>query len=223
VDDDLLLPWRRDLTRAPLADRIAARVAERIATGAIPGGTLLTEMELAAENDASRTPVREAMRHLEKRGLVRTLPKKGALVTIPTASERRDLLAVRSMLERDAVAAASADPERRAALVADLRTWVARQGEALDDPPRFALLDHGFHLQLIRHDGNAVVEEVCAAVAPRLVRLTYAAVAASVERLDRVRDEHTALADAVETGDQPLFARLISAHLAAAHTYPVAL
>jgi DNA-binding GntR family transcriptional regulator len=223
VDDDLLLPWRRDLSRATAADRVAASVAERIATGALAGGELLTELELAAEHEVSRTPAREALLRLEALGLVRLLPKKGALVSVPTAAERHDLLAVRSMLEREAVATASAGSEaERTSLVAGLDEWIDIQTAVLAEPLRYAEADYGFHLHLMRHGGNAVVEQLAATLAPRLVRLTHLSVATRPDGLEGLRDEHRALRAAIADADPVRFAALIEAHLASGHDYAVA-
>ena len=47
----------------------------------------------------SRTPVREALLRLEAQGMIRLLPKRGALVLPVTAQEWRDVLATRLLVE----------------------------------------------------------------------------------------------------------------------------
>lgn len=114
------LPWLDGRETRPIATQIAAETARRIATGAIEPGALLREVDLAAEHGASRTPAREAMLQLEAWRLVRLLPKKGALVSTPTAREREELLSVRAMLEEHAVSRIAPDETRRSSLVAAL-------------------------------------------------------------------------------------------------------
>jgi DNA-binding GntR family transcriptional regulator len=68
-------------------------------TGAITVGSWLRQETLAAEFGVSRTPVREALRKLEARGVVSLVPKRGALVRGPTTREVREAYQVRAELE----------------------------------------------------------------------------------------------------------------------------
>ena len=203
------LPWSVS-DSATIAERIAGSLAQRIAEGEIEAGEVLTEVEVASFYEASRTPAREAMLKLEKWGLVRLAPKKGAIVTSPSVRERRELLAVRAMLETNAAASVDAD------LVARLDENLREQATALADPHRFALLDYAFHLEIVGHDDNRVVNEIAHTLAPRLFRLTHRAVAHAAD-LSRLYEEHAALADALRTGSQETFRTLISCHLDAGH------
>jgi DNA-binding GntR family transcriptional regulator len=220
VYDDFFLPWLGTRGTQPIAERTAAELARRITEGELEGGTLLTEVELAAEFEASRTPMREAVLALQSWGLVRLLPKKGALVTVPTTAERRDLLALRSMLERTAVDAL--DDDRATDLSYELTEVLDAQRYVLNDPHAFAELDHAFHLRVILSGGNAVVAEMLRGLAPRLVRLTHLA-AVSVPSLDTFLQEHRELAAAIADGRTADHARLLADHLAAGHAgYEVA-
>jgi len=64
-----------------LNEIIADQVGERIIRRTLPPGNRLLETQLARELGVSRGPVREALRLLEKRRLVRILPRRGAVVT----------------------------------------------------------------------------------------------------------------------------------------------
>lgn len=65
----------------------------------LPPGTRLKHQEIAEALGVSNTPVREAIRGLEKDGLVETLPYKGSVVKAMSAKETRDLYDVRMALE----------------------------------------------------------------------------------------------------------------------------
>jgi len=75
------------LARASLAltlslpEQIASRLSERIVAGTYAPGQRVMEQALAAEFAVSRGPVREALRILERDGLVTILARRGALVT----------------------------------------------------------------------------------------------------------------------------------------------
>jgi DNA-binding GntR family transcriptional regulator len=64
-----------------LSEQIAEQIGERIIRGQLPAGTRLLEVRLAEELKVSRGPIREALRVLEKRRLVRILSRRGAVVT----------------------------------------------------------------------------------------------------------------------------------------------
>lgn len=64
-----------------LNEAIAEKVGERVIRGELAPGARLLETQLAESLGVSRGPVREALRLLEKRRLVRILPRRGAVVT----------------------------------------------------------------------------------------------------------------------------------------------
>lgn len=217
--ESLELPWLDVPESRPIADRIAASVARKITEGDIDPGDLLTEVDVAARHGASRTPSREAMLQLERWGLVRLVPKKGALVTNPTARERRELLSVRSMLESHAVARIVGDDALRESLLGRLEPILAAQADAVGRPTDFVLHDYSFHLQIAAHDDNHVVDEILRTLAPRLVRLTRLAVTAASADLAALHREHVELTDAIRRQDVTTFRELIDHHLTSGHEH----
>jgi len=211
------LPWLDDRENRPIATQIAADSARRIAVGAIEPGELLREVDLAAEHGASRTPAREAMLQLETWGLVRLIPKKGALVTTPTAREREELLSVRAMLEGHAVSRIAPDETLRGSLLEALAPVLEAQRAAVRQPAEFAVHDYAFHLTLASHDDNRVVEEVLRSLGPRLFRLTQLAILSPTADLPALHREHVELTGAVARGDVAGFREMIDRHLRSGH------
>jgi DNA-binding GntR family transcriptional regulator len=72
-----------------LTEQISKVLTEAILDGALEPGTQLLEMELQQQLGVSRSPLREAFRDLEKKGLVVILPRRGTFVKEIT---RRDIL-----------------------------------------------------------------------------------------------------------------------------------
>lgn len=81
-----------------LAEQIAAHLADRIVKGSCEPGARVHEMAVSAQFKVSRGPVREALRILEKEGLITILPRRGAVVTNLTIEEVRDVFEIRSVL-----------------------------------------------------------------------------------------------------------------------------
>lgn len=108
-----------------LPEQIAARLSERITTGAYTPGRRVLEQEVSLEFGVSRGPVREALRLLEKDGLVTILPRRGAQVTRLSIEEVREIFDIRASLNglRDRQIAESRD---RARLLPALEQGVER-------------------------------------------------------------------------------------------------
>lgn len=87
----------------PLRDVVFETLRQAILRGELKPGERLMEIHLAQKLGVSRTPVREAIRKLELEGLVRMIPRKGAVVAEITVSDLEDVLEVRMALEELAV------------------------------------------------------------------------------------------------------------------------
>lgn len=95
-------------------DRAYSSIRSAILDGRYGPGARLGEAELAQLTEASRTPVREALRQLEVEGLVEVLPHRGARVSAFTADDLDEIYDLRMTLEALAAgrAATRIDPER---------------------------------------------------------------------------------------------------------------
>jgi DNA-binding GntR family transcriptional regulator len=89
--------------RATLADQALKEIRDAIRSGKLKPGERLVEMQLAEEMQISRFPIREALRYLEKEGLVETKPFKGTHVAQFTEKDMEELYSLRSSLEELAV------------------------------------------------------------------------------------------------------------------------
>lgn len=121
-----------------LPEQIAARLSERIVAGNYPPGQRIMEQAVSAAFAVSRGPVREALRLLERDGLVTILPRRGAQVTRLSIGEVREIFDIRASLNGLRDRSIAEDPERDRALpmleeeVATL-TRLAREPRGGDD------------------------------------------------------------------------------------------
>jgi DNA-binding GntR family transcriptional regulator len=74
-------------------------IRKRILDGTLAPAAPLSENQLSAELELSRTPVREALARLEREGLIRTVPGRGAFVSELTPHDIREIYEVREQLE----------------------------------------------------------------------------------------------------------------------------
>jgi DNA-binding GntR family transcriptional regulator len=82
---------RKLIVRGNLHDEVAAVLREMIIQDELPPGTHIPEGDLCAQLGISRTPLREAIRVLASEGLVKPLPRRGAIVATPTPDEIQGL------------------------------------------------------------------------------------------------------------------------------------
>jgi DNA-binding GntR family transcriptional regulator len=81
-----------------LPEQIAEQLARDIVSQALAPGQRLKELELSKRFDASRAPIREALRLLELRDLVQIESRRGVTVTQLSAAEVDDLYDMRACL-----------------------------------------------------------------------------------------------------------------------------
>ena len=97
--DDALTPHVGEIVVEPLYQQVAARLRELIYAGTLPAGSWIDELALAKSFGLSRTPLREALKVLEKEGLVRNVPRQGSFVTELSAEDLEALFPIMAMLE----------------------------------------------------------------------------------------------------------------------------
>jgi DNA-binding GntR family transcriptional regulator len=77
----------------------AKTLEQEIITGALRPGERLDELSLAKRFAVSRTPIREALRHLASIGLVEVRPHRGAIVASPSLKDLLEMFEVMAELE----------------------------------------------------------------------------------------------------------------------------
>jgi DNA-binding GntR family transcriptional regulator len=80
--------------------RVAKQIEEAILSGQFKPRERLVEMDLISRFGISRTVIREALKRLEAKGLIRTTPYRGAVVADLTTEEIEEIYFVRAELER---------------------------------------------------------------------------------------------------------------------------
>jgi len=134
-----------------LWERVIVAMRRAIVLGELAPGAHLKEPLLAQRFGVSRLPIREALAQLEREGLVRVEPRRGAYVLGVTARDISDIYACRLILEARGVqrAAARVDGLGVASLYAH-----AEQIEVAETVEALAAADMAFHRRLIVLSGS---------------------------------------------------------------------
>lgn len=90
-----------------LADRAIAALRQDILSGDLAEGTPVRLLEQVERLNMSSVPIREALRYLERGGLVVRVPHQGVHVAAMSVDDLRDTYAIRMTLEGTAVRLAS--------------------------------------------------------------------------------------------------------------------
>jgi DNA-binding GntR family transcriptional regulator len=191
-------------------------VKDRLLDGRFPGGTLLSENEIAQRLGCSRTPVRQAFVELQGEGLLDLYPRRGGLVIPVSPTEADDVLEARLLLEpycsRRAAAVAGA------ALDAELQAAIADQLAALGQAgTEFIKADRRFHRAIVAATGNVLLVRQYDALRDRHQRIAAATLARDPGRIERFIAEHRAIAEALQRGDAGAAEELTASHLHTAH------
>jgi DNA-binding GntR family transcriptional regulator len=167
-----------------VAGHVAERLRAEIVAGEREPGSKLPQVEIAQSYDVSTTPVREALAMLQREGLVRLHPQRGAVVFLPSVEDLREHYEIRAALE--ALAAAKAAEVFAAEWAPPLESML---DEMRTGPPaaRYIALNQRFHTSLYERSGRRRLVEMIAGLrdaSSAYLHIYRAAADFPVERLD---------------------------------------
>jgi DNA-binding FadR family transcriptional regulator len=227
----LVLDGARPRRPARLGSVVLEALAHPIIGGTFAEGSVLpTEPALCEQFGFSRTVIREGLKQLEERGLVRVEQGRGTTVQPRTSWNLLDptvirialdydhdmslldsLITVRRVLEREmALAAAGRLTDDDFAALADN---LERTKSAFDDYDRFRDIDNAFHAIVMRASGNEVGLTIVRTIHQFGGVMPPLAAASSRAALKRTLAAHREIYEALERRDAETAADRISAHI----------
>jgi DNA-binding GntR family transcriptional regulator len=200
-----------------LRDEVVDELRRMILAGEFAAGSRLKEEAAAERLGVSRLPIREAFRRLEAEGLLQSMPRRGVVVTAPSADELAVVHAVRVSLELLAVelAAKRQDPETVEALQQSL--VVGRAAADAEDQESLKRLNSEFHELLGKGSGSQYLAGLLRAVRNQ----AHLLVGGWHSPADLSWQEHATIVQAVLDRDGRKAARLMREHLNSRHEVAV--
>lgn len=178
-------------------------------------GSPINEANLALALGVSKTPLREALRELERDGLVENVATRGSVVSHITLREIRDVFQIRELIESGAA--------RRAAMFrgsAELARELEHDRTLLrrDSDTREVIAEWGswedVHFSIVKSLGNALLVEMYSGLIDRIARIrNHYKNHFTNRRLRDILVEHAAILDAIVGGDADLAETAMQLHL----------
>ena len=145
------------LVQDKLADRVADWLRDAIMNGRLRAGENLKLAPLAERLRVSTTPVREALVHLQKEGLVVGEPRRGFTVARLSAADVQDLFSLHAFIDGVlAERAATALSEDDLRSLTELNVEIKQSVQA-GDAPRTVQLNHQLHRTINRAAGPSIL------------------------------------------------------------------
>lgn len=184
----------------PLREMVYEELKMQILKGTIVPGTRLMEVDLADEMGVSRTPIREAIRKLEKEGLVTIEPRRGAYASQISTKDMVEILEVRQNMEglAAAFAAARITPEQ----LKELKQVSENYNNAVIEGNMENMIkyDTRFHRIIVESCKNKVLVTMIEQLQELVLRFRYIYYD-NFRRAENMPSEHKVILEAIEKGD----------------------
>jgi DNA-binding GntR family transcriptional regulator len=207
-------PTRRDGKRKTrdMTWTVYSSLRESILNGTLPPGESLSQVQLASQLGVSRGPLREAVRMLQREGLVEAEVNRRGRVSSFSIDDLEQLYAMRIVHESLAIRINVPRFTKRDidALRGCLRRMEAVAGH---DVKQWQAIDREFHFTLLAHCGDRLLRTI-RELYDHADRYRWLYIKGVPRALSIAAEEHKAIFDACVDGDSALAAAQLARHLA---------
>ena len=197
----------RDLFKRAMPKTLRTEVGEMlrdaIVTGRLKPGDHLKENEISEQMGVSRSPVREAFRHLEQEGLIESIPNRGVFVKSFNAKEIEEIFTLRAALENLAFELViqgdklpGEDWEQLDKFI--LKQKTAMESKSFDELTRF---DMDFHEYIVRKADSTRLLKMWRSLRGQILVLFYQRFRALDDVYETVQPDHHLILEALRSGD----------------------
>ncbi|HVW55432.1 MAG TPA: GntR family transcriptional regulator [Rhizobiaceae bacterium] len=193
------------------ADNLIRLLEDDILNSVLKPGDRLDEQSLARRFEVSRTPVREALRHLASSGLVDIRKNQGATVKRLTTAELIEMFQV--MAEHEGLAARLSARRMTRDEIAEMRKWHKACGAMAkaEDYDGFYTANSEFHETIFRGSRNTFLQLESRKLRNRLN--VYRRHITTPRKMAASVVEHGRIVDAIAAGEEDAAHRLMREHV----------
>ena len=191
--------------------RVAKEIEEAILSGQLKPRERLVEMDLISQFDVSRTVIREALKRLEAKGLIRTTPYRGAVVADLTNEEIEEIYFIRAELEK--IAARLVLEHITQKEIQNLKKLSKEVEKHLREKSHQMIeMDSEFHRMIFRSCRNSYLYDMIDYLRTKAHIVRYNAWSLP-HRVEQSIVEHREMIKAIEKRNLPQLEKLIVKHL----------
>lgn len=190
-------------------------IKKKIITGEFAQGDGINEKELTEIYNISRTPIREALNILELEGWIKSVPRKGYVVSSITFADIKDLFQIRYELEPVFLAMAFNFFENE--LLQSLKERILNLIEK-EDHDALRLLDDEFHNYLIESTYNSFAIKTMESINEHISRTRYLTFRDKKETIESAH-EHIQIIDALIEKDLDKAVKILRSHIDKSQLY----
>lgn len=192
--------------------RVYRALKKAILSGHYPPGCVLIQENLCRAFSISRTPVRDALTHLQAEGLVVAIPNKGVLVRELSRKDVRGIYELRLLLESAAAreAAGEINTKEITEILQELRRLKSRGDFSFES---VKTVGGNLHHTVLVASGNRITKEILDRI-ETLIEVTRIPFRESSERLAQFNQEHIEIAEALLQADDETAGALMQKHIA---------
>ena len=204
------------LTTTSITAQVTNAIREAIIKGKFEPGEKLSEVSLSEYYQISRTPIREALKQLEREGLVEISPRVGTVVTKPTEKELAELFTMKETLE--GLAAGLLVEQGNVKAIEEVRKSVVLMEKAVEtsDHNLYVEANSIFHNVILEGADNSKLTYTLNLLLNQIgySRYVYLTIEAP-QRIEKSLQEHQAILQALLEGDRDKTEKAMRAHVRA--------
>lgn len=202
------------IKRQPMSEIVADKIMTWIIAGTLKAGEKLSSESIAKQLGVSRMPVREALKHLEKIGLVVSRPYVGTYINTLQLADILEIYALRENLETFIVKYIMQNISKTdIAELKEMQLQIDLAAQRIpSDTMQLYKMNESFHMRLYQCSNMprlcGIIRELWSNLA--FVRLFFVN---SETYGEKIRTEHAQYITALEQGDEKTFEKLILLNL----------
>lgn len=196
--------------------QVTNAIRDAIVTGEYEPGKKLSEAALSEQYAISRTPIREALKQLEREGLVEIIPRVGTCVSKPTEKELTELFTVKEVLE--GLAAGLLAESGNEEMIKEVEKAVAEMEKAVQtsDHKLYVESNNLFHKAILEGSDNSKLDYSLNLLLNQIPYSRYVYLSIEVpNRLEKSLQEHQAVLAAILRGDREEAEKAMREHVRA--------
>lgn len=201
-----------NVDKSTLSERVSALIGDMILKGVFKPGERLTETGLSKLLGFSRTPIREALRSLEKEGFLFITPRKGARVATLTSEDIEEIFLLKYKFETLAFTLAMEHIEEEDVTYLEHLNKKLKGLKRSNSVTGLIDINSRFHLYVIEKCGNQRLIKVLDDIFAQFNRATAFSFADEM-RIDEIVAEHDDILEALKRRDGKLVEKAMEKHV----------